>query len=286
VLFVTDNIEELTAIDINSVAGKKHFKNEIGNKYNMLTVISCAGQRRGGSTYYWNCKCDCGRYIEVTGHSMRKNEKFSCGCVRAPSNYKGSRKTKSKKYIDIAGQKFGELTAIEFSGIKNNSNGFLWLCQCSCGKQVIKAAGQLRSGRINSCGHLRDEARAKTKNNKGPGESTWITKYNQSIHNSGRRDIIHKLTFEEYKNICSQQCYYCDATGSQKRISNSGNQNHQTIFANGIDRINSDLGYVVGNVVPCCKFCNIAKNDLSQEEFYQHIKRLYDYSVQTGRIKP
>ena len=46
---------------------------------------------------------------------------------------------------------------------------------------------------------------------------------------------------------------------------------------NGIDRVNSELGYELTNCVSCCISCNIAKSDHSYEEFVQLIKRISIY---------
>lgn len=57
-------------------------------------------------------------------------------------------------FIDLSGQKFGRLTAIE--RIENNKSGeTLWLCKCICGKESTVAAGRLRSGKTRSCGCLK-----------------------------------------------------------------------------------------------------------------------------------
>lgn len=45
----------------------------------------------------------------------------------------------------------------------------------------------------------------------------------------------------------------------------------------GIDRIDSNKGYIVGNCVPCCSRCNSAKNDMSHEEFLEWVKRIYNH---------
>jgi hypothetical protein len=47
---------------------------------------------------------------------------------------------------------------------------------------------------------------------------------------------------------------------------------------NGIDRIDSTRGYLVGNVVACCKYCNTSKNTMTQKDFKQFIKRVYEYN--------
>ena len=48
---------------------------------------------------------------------------------------------------------------------------------------------------------------------------------------------------------------------------------------NGVDRINSNIGYTEENTVPCCKYCNTAKNTMTQNEFKMWIKRVYKHYV-------
>ena len=47
----------------------------------------------------------------------------------------------------------------------------------------------------------------------------------------------------------------------------------------GIDRVNSEKGYVKNNVVPCCKVCNIAKHNMSQNDFFNWINKVYNYTL-------
>lgn len=54
------------------------------------------------------------------------------------------------KIIDLTGHKFGRLTVIKFDCV--DKRGTMWLCKCSCGKEIIVAAGKLRSGHTKSCG--------------------------------------------------------------------------------------------------------------------------------------
>lgn len=56
--------------------------------------------------------------------------------------------------VDIRGQQFGELTAIEPTDRRRGSN-VIWRCRCSCGKEVFATAKDLRSGNTKSCGHTR-----------------------------------------------------------------------------------------------------------------------------------
>ena len=56
------------------------------------------------------------------------------------------------RVIDLTGQRFGKLTAIEKSGTKNGS--VLWKCKCDCGNYTEVITALLRNGSVSSCGCL------------------------------------------------------------------------------------------------------------------------------------
>lgn len=62
-------------------------------------------------------------------------------------------------------------------------------------------------------------------------------------------------------------------TKTLKRLSET------VVKINGIDRIDSEVGYTKENTVPCCKYCNTAKNTMSYNEFIEWIKRVYKHSI-------
>ncbi len=65
------------------------------------------------------------------------------------------------KFLDLKGNVFGRLTAIERVG-KDKSNRALWRCVCECGNEKIVTSGNLRSGNVRSCGCLAKETAAAT----------------------------------------------------------------------------------------------------------------------------
>lgn len=80
-------------------------------------------------------------------------------------------------------------------------------------------------------------------------------------------------------------CYYCGAEPSEDNQWNkkSKRKTEDTIIRiNGIDRVNSDIGYEPGNCVSCCPICNTMKSDLTVEEFKNHIKKLYNRFFSEG----
>lgn len=90
-----------------------------------------------------------------------------------------------------------------------------------------------------------------------------------------KKEIPFDLTIEDFKNITQKNCEYCG--GSPKKY-NDGYER------NGIDRIDSSLGYCKSNIVPCCEICNRAKLDYLQSDFFAWVKKLYQNLKQTHKI--
>ena len=91
------------------------------------------------------------------------------------------------------------------------------------------------------------------------------------------RNLSWDLTRQEVAEIIKKDCYYCDNPPSNiKRTKNT----IEPLRYNGIDRIDNSKGYTKDNVVPCCKQCNLAKRDLSLDEFVYWIKRVHTNMVE------
>lgn len=54
-------------------------------------------------------------------------------------------------YLDIRGQRFGKLVAIE-PAEKAKNGSIKWLCKCDCGNTSIVPGYRLRNGETKSCG--------------------------------------------------------------------------------------------------------------------------------------
>ena len=54
------------------------------------------------------------------------------------------------KYLNIAGQRFGQLTVQSFSNSSLAGHAY-WHCVCDCGNKAVVASNRLRSGYIVSC---------------------------------------------------------------------------------------------------------------------------------------
>ena len=101
------------------------------------------------------------------------------------------------------------------------------------------------------------EINEKNKNN--------IDRYFQIYKNSAiLKQLLFELTKEEYLLIVNSPCNYCGI------IQEKG--------FNGIDRVNSTIGYVNNNCVSCCAMCNYMKGCLNKDIFIQRIEHIATYN--------
>lgn len=54
----------------------------IGKRFNRLTVVELSETVGNDGTYFWNCRCDCGRMVAIRGTCLRTGHTKSCGCLR------------------------------------------------------------------------------------------------------------------------------------------------------------------------------------------------------------
>lgn len=58
--------------------------------------------------------------------------------------------------IDLTGQRFGKLVAIEPTEKRDSSRSIVWRCVCDCGNKCFARSASLRDGHTQSCGCLFD----------------------------------------------------------------------------------------------------------------------------------
>lgn len=71
-------------------------KDESGNRYGKLFVVSRKPSRRKGA--HWICRCDCGVFVVVAGTALRQGHHQSCGCAKGKFSHGLSRHPAYKSY--------------------------------------------------------------------------------------------------------------------------------------------------------------------------------------------
>ena len=113
----------------------------------------------------------------------------------------------------------------------------------------------------------REQERARRKHY----DTTAKGRYSIYKQNAKQRNIEFDLTFEDFDNITKQPCFYCGGF----------NGKCDDISYGGLDRIDSNNGYILDNVVPCCEICNKMKLDHDLHDFLEHIKKIINYTFGT-----
>lgn len=100
---------------------------------------------------------------------------------------------------------------------------------------------------------------------------TWKNHYGMVKGRKHSKEKGFDLTLEQFIEISKKNCFYCNSEPTPTK----GHRQWSTIiYTNGLDRIDSNMGYLYNNVVPCCIYCNTAKLDRTQEEFYSWVMKL------------
>lgn len=170
------------------------------------------------------------------------------------------------RVIDLTGQRFGKLTAL-YRATNGNFGNARWVCLCECGKQIRVDSHNLRRGQTKSCGcfdthHRYNDETLSSKN-------FLYTIYKGSAKERG---IKFSLKFEDLIHIVQQRCHYC---GSPPTKLFKAQRARKGFLCHGIDRLDNEGDYVLENAVPCCKDCNYAKMEKTQEDFRKWIDKCY-----------
>lgn len=170
---------------------------------------------------------------------------------------------------DIFGQRFGRLLVKEFAFIGKNRKAY-WHCICDCGKEIDAVYHTLKISKTMSCGCIARE-NSRQRMMKPEGDSAKNSLFCTYRKTARVRELEFSLTLEEFIDITSLRCHYCDRSPSSYVKTEKSNGSY---CYNGIDRVNKLLGYTKENSVPCCKQCNYRKKANTKEEFIAHTMRI------------
>ncbi len=175
----------------------------------------------------------------------------------------------------IIGHKFGKLTVVKMCDIRGTNGKIRYECLCDCGNKHEVGGESLRKGNSKSCGCLQKEM-DRWNRIEDRDYATWKHLYSYTIiKRSKKSGYVSDIQLSEFINISKQSCHYCGIESSNT-IKDRSKKSDLMLNFNGIDRIDSNIGYLLSNVVSCCKYCNCAKNTMTQDEFRSFIIRLYN----------
>lgn len=168
--------------------------------------------------------------------------------------------------------RFGKLVYLEQSNV--DSKKAIFRCDCGNTKNISKS--HVRAGNTVSCGCLSKNGKLRSQW-KGCGDISgdfWYSHVLRSAKGDKQGNKVRKpkdinITIEYIWELFVFQERKCALTGLELFFPKKGKDRSYTA---SLDRINSDLGYVKGNVQWVHKHVNIMKNKFDQNYFIQMCK--------------
>ena len=154
---------------------------------------------------------------------------------------------------------------------RDSDNRPICMATCHCGKGFTAQCRKLSTKQTKSCGCLKYSGltRGHSFSYNSTNKKTLSRVYSSYKHSAKVRNLELSIDKENFGELASQECFYC------KEVPET---------YHGLDRIDPQFGYVIDNVVPCCKKCNLMKHTLTQQEFVKHITKIYQALVKPGEL--
>lgn len=188
----------------------------------------------------------------------------------------------AEKQKELIGRKFDMLTVIDVIA-KNSSSGskrHYCKCICECGNTTEVEESKLKSGHTKSCGCLRT---LPPTNRIWDVESKIMKRLYKVFKTKNNRFIEDfNIDYELFKKLVTSNCFYC---GSEPANAYKDTHSDYHLHYNGLDRIDSDIGYIKENVIPCCPSCNRAKSTMNEQEFLAWVNRIHNHWIVQNKSK-
>ena len=162
---------------------------------------------------------------------------------------------------------------------KNGTKAVFWICKCDCGQFSSVRAQSLTLNRTKSCG-CRIASLLRARVARDPGFSARTALYHSYKRSARKRNYEWSLSKDQTYALFAGDCFYCGCPPTRKF--KKSHQKNGPCTANGIDRLDNDIGYTVENSVSCCGGCNRAKGNTNLSEFLQRVVNIYRHRCQTA----
>jgi hypothetical protein len=123
-------------------AHRRKYNDLTGMVFDRLKAVAPTSQRKDGHIV-WECECECGNTVFVSGRYLTRGYTKSCGCI-------------SEEKRDITLQRFGQLVAL-YPDKTSTKGPQKWICRCDCKNYCSVSISNLRDGHTRSCGCLHNK---------------------------------------------------------------------------------------------------------------------------------
>lgn len=258
-------------------------KEYIGKRFHNLTIVEYQKSQPNGNNC--KCKCSCGNLVWVRYGNMVNGSTKGCGCLA---------KKNLRQLDSLLGKKFGHLTLIGY----NKEEHYKWKFKCDCGNTCFTTLDAVQNGLKKTCSSINCQYHTQImsrKSNMFSSESIStfesnlleqlspapsippifnandnsinINKKWQSLLKSARyREIPVEISKEDMEHLYNYQNRRCALTKIPLNTKTAS-----------LDRINSQKGYVNGNVQWIFSMVNMSKLFFDQNYFINMCNRISNF---------
>ena len=230
-----------------------------GDQYGDWTVLNPNCGSRNGHTYVL-CQCKCGKIQEVNLTALVRGKTTCC---------KSCSRRKLTTILPI-GSHIKHWTILEGPIYKNHTA--CYKVRCDCGKELYKLPIELLSKnsyfQCASC--AQKENKVETMISNGMVGKLALTQYTKLRKSALHRNYDFTVSIEYLWNLFIQQRQICAITGDYI----------PDIKHASLDRIDSNKGYVEGNVQWVTYRANVSKHTMTMEELYDFCRKVLNHANQ------
>lgn len=200
----------------------------------------------------------------------------------------GKPKTTRNRPEVCVGDKWNFLTILETAGT-NKFGQKLVKCRCECGKEKLCNRSSIKAGTTVSCGCYPRQMRKgatlgyRRKSKYTPTEAALRSLFTSYQSKARQYKRSFRLSFDRFVALVSAPCAYCGCA-PKREFTRPGGTHRVSVKCNGIDRVDSTLGYEEDNTVTACWTCNTAKNSMSLSEFKSWISLVFTNLSKTEAV--
>lgn len=182
---------------------------------------------------------------------------------------------------DLTGRRFNRLVATIPLYLYRRE--WVWECKCDCGKMTKVRISKLKNGLTKSCGCFKNE---NLDHKEGKEARNWkgykdisMSFYSRMRASADQRSIPFRVSPEYLWKLFKLQKEKCAYTGKILKMPINVRQlrgeNNEDVAS--LDRKDSSMGYIPGNVQWVCKRVNYMKHTMNDKYFESWIKAIYEH---------
>ncbi len=177
---------------------------------------------------------------------------------------------------DLTGRKFGNLLVVGLEVGKHKCGG-KWKCLCVCGGKLSLPASRLLRGSFKSCGCRHFQKR--DDNPKWIGHELISGSFMYRIkRDAKRRGFLFEVDAKYLWNLFQNQNEICALSGVAIDLPSTREDERSYNYTASVDRIDSNKGYVVGNIQWIHKEVNCMKWDKQDSDFIAWCEKIVAHS--------